>query len=347
MSNINIYLPSGYVNVPLILKPKIFHTVIMIGGRGTGKSYGVLDHVTGSGDKFFYMRTQQTELDLMSDPELNPFNSLNVNNKTDYTLKKRGKYVTGIYPTKEDSNGNTNLMGLCTALSTIYHVRGMDAQEYKYLFYDEIISEPHVRSIKEQYKAIKGAYETLNRNRELDGKPPLRLIMCGNSDDINNDILAGYNLIDVLFKMREKGEELKDFPERGLRVVYTLKSPISARKKKTALYKGQDNDTYTQMSLGNEFTQFYHGNIKTMNLKQFEPVLKVGDIAVYKSKGEQRVIYVTPCINDTFPYEYGLTDYELMQFRYRHKLLLDLYLRGKLIFENASCEIAFYNLWKK
>ena len=344
----NIYLPNGYVNIPLLLKPSnTFHTYIFVGGRATGKSYGVLDYLCNSNEKFFYMRTQQTELELMSDPEFNPFNSLNINNGTDLTLKKRGKYTTGIYPTHQDSKTGENLKGMCLALSTAYHVRGMDAQSYKTLFYDEIIPEPHVRMIKEQYKAVKGAYETFNRNRELQGNPPMRLIMCGNSDDINNDVLAGYHLIDELFKMRDLGIEVKDYPERGLRVVYTLKSPISEQKLDTANYKGQDNDSYTRMAIGNEFTQFYHGNIQTKNLKQFSPLIRIGDIGIFKSKGSERCIYVSQCTNDRFKYNYGLTDFELMQFRYKHSLLRDLYLQGNLTFENAYCEITFFNLWKK
>lgn len=326
---------------------KQFHTYIFVGGRGTGKSYGVLDHLVNSDEKFFYMRTQQTEIDLMSDPELNPFNCLNENNETDLTLKKRGKYTTGIYPTYDDSKQQTNLIGMCLALSTAYHVRGMNALPYKTLFYDEIIPEPHIRPIKEQYKAVKGAYESFNRNRELHGEPPMRLIMCANSDDINNDILAGYHLIDELFRMRDQGVEVKDFPERGLRVVYTLFSPISEQKKDTANYKGQENDSYTRMALGNEFTQFYHGNIQTKNLKQFSPLIRISDIGIYKSKGSERCIYVSQCTNDRFKYNYGMTDFELMQFRYKHSILRDLYLQGGLTFENAYCEITFFNLWKR
>lgn len=343
----NLYLPNGYLDIPKILGPSVFNTFIFVGPRGSGKSFGVLDYLTKQDEKFIYMRTQQTELDLMSDPEVNPFNDLNSKFGTEWYIKKRGKYLGGVYPNKEDSKLDINIKALCCALSTLYHVRGMNAFEYKTLFYDEFIPEPHIKKMREQYRACKGGYETLNRNRELDGYPAMRFILCGNSDDINNDILAGYHLIDDIFKMREKGQELKDYPDRRLRLIYPFKSPIAEKKRQTANYLGDKNDSYTRMALGNEFVGFYQGNIKTMNLTQFDPLIRVGDLGIFKSKGTVKMLYVSQCTSFQFKHNFNLTDYELKQFRHKFGLLPELYLKGRITFENAYCEIAFNNLIKR
>lgn len=340
-----IYLQNGYLDIHKIISPPTFHTIIMVGPRGSGKSFGVLkDLCVDNPQKFIYMRTMQVELELMSDPDLNPFNALNNELNTGFTLKNAGKYVKKVY---EEDSKTAPQIALACALSTVYHARGMDASQYKVLFYDEIIPEPHIKNfMREQYKAIKGSYETLNRNRELHGHPPMKLIMCGNSDDINNDVLAGYHLIDELFRMRDTGTEIKDFPERGLRVVYPLNSPIAKLKRQTANYQG-DKSSYTSMALGNEFTGFFHGNIKSMNLKNFSPKVRIGELGIFKSKSD-RLFYVSQFTNMSFPDYYGLTDYELKQFRYKYIFLNDLYLRGnKIYFENAFCEITFNNLFKR
>lgn len=339
----NIYLSNGYLDIEKIIAPKVFHTVIFVGPRGSGKSFGVLDQIAlENPQKFIYMRTMKVELDLMKIPDLNPFMALNDKKGSNFTLRKQGQYFSSIHI---DNDKTSPLIGMASALSTIYHARGMDASSYKVLFYDEFIPEPHVRIMKEQYTALKGAYETLNRNRELEGEPPLKLIMCGNSDDINNDILAGYDLIDDIFKMREEGVEVKDYPERGVRVVYPFKSPIAEKKRKTANYQSDTSD-YTRMALGNEFTGFYKGNIQSMNLKNYKPKVRIGNLGIYRSRSD-KTFYISSCINAQFPECYNLTDYELAKFRYKYIFLNDLYLRGRIVFEKAWCEIAFINLFKK
>ena len=337
----NIYLPSGYLNVPLVTRPSIFHTVIMVGSRGTGKSYGVLDDrlMNHNGELFFYIRTQANELELMKNPKYNPFKPINQDRNTNFELTKGGDKFT------YDVMNGDRCVCTCGALSTMYKARGMDASEYKALFYDEFIPEPHVRKMKHQGRAIKALYETLNRNRELDGEPPLKLIMCANSDDINNDILIEYNVLDDLLDMRSKGQEVRDFPDRGLRLVYTLFSPIAERKKQTALYKGSEDSEYTRMALGNEFTGYYTGNIKSQDLKNFEPLVMVSGLCIYKSKTDHN-LYVTRHITGNFSEQYGNTDFEISKFQRKYHKLNFRYYQQKIKFENASCEIAFINLWE-
>ena len=50
----NIYLESGFLNIPYIYdNGKVFN--FLIGGRGIGKTYGMLKEVIARGDKFIYM----------------------------------------------------------------------------------------------------------------------------------------------------------------------------------------------------------------------------------------------------------------------------------------------------
>lgn len=336
----NIYLENGYLNVPLILRPKQFHIVIMVGGRGTGKSFGVLDHLCSQPQKFIYMRTQVSEIDAMKDPDLDPFNPVNRLRGRDIEITKGSvSYIKNIM------EGERKL-GFVGALANLYKIRGMDAFEYKTLFYDEFIAESHVRkTMKNQGTAVKAIFETLNRNRELDGEPPMRLIMCANSDDLNNDVLITYDVLDDLLEMGERGLEVKDFPERGLRLVYTCRSPISERKRHTANYKGQEGSAYNAMALDNKFTGYYTGNLKSQDIKNYEPIVKIEDVCIYKSKSE-REYYVTKYQAGTFPEVYKGTDFERGRFQRKYFRLQDLYYRKMIKFENASAEIAFINLWE-
>jgi len=71
----NIYLESGYLNIAKILGKKLPFNFI-IGGRGTGKTYGALKHVYNTGTRFMLMRRTQAQCDLINKPEFNPFKTL-------------------------------------------------------------------------------------------------------------------------------------------------------------------------------------------------------------------------------------------------------------------------------
>ena len=341
----NIYLPNGYLNVPLVMRPLytnpfIFNKIIMVGSRGTGKSFGVLDELSiNHSEKYFYIRTQVSELDLMKDPELNPYNALNRLRGTDFEI------VKGANNTTRSLISGDKRVAMLGALANMSKVRGMDAFEYKALFYDEFIPEPHVRKLKKQGTAIKALFETLNRNRELEGEPPMRLIMCANSDDLNNDVLITYDVLDDLLEMRDRGLEVKDFPERGLRLVYTLFSPIAKAKAQTANYKGQEGSDYNRMALDNEFTGYYRGNLKSQDLKNYKPVVSITGLCIYRSKTD-KTYYVTRHMSGEFPEIYGGTDFERGRFQRKYFKLLDTYYRKLIKFESAGCEIAFINLWE-
>lgn len=339
----NLYLPNGYLDVGKILAPKQFWMTVMVGPRGTGKSYGVLEHLTITEPlPYFYIRTKQKEIDLMKDPDLYPFTSINMNHNANYFLKKKLNEVSMI--TKDPESNDP--IALVAALSTIADVRGMDARKYKVIFYDEFIPEKHVRKMRNQGTAVKQMYETLNRNRELEGEDPMKLILCANSEDIANDVLVEYKLIDHFIDMQERGLELKDLPDRGIRLVFPMHSPISEKKKNTAAYRSDHESAHSRMALNNEFTSYYKGNIKSMNLQDFEPKVIVGELCIYKSKSN-KILYISKFRKGNFVEVYRTTDFELNQFRLRHARLVDYYFKNKIKFENASCEIEFQNIFQR
>ena len=59
-----LYLKNGYLNVPYILHYNV-PFIFVVGGRGTGKTYGALKYVLESGTPFIYMRRTQSQADIM------------------------------------------------------------------------------------------------------------------------------------------------------------------------------------------------------------------------------------------------------------------------------------------
>ena len=79
-----LYTSEGWVNAEeLVNCPEPF--TVAIGGRGIGKSYGILKELYLKKIPFIYMRRTQTQLDAVTIPPLNPYNQIAQD------LKKYGK----------------------------------------------------------------------------------------------------------------------------------------------------------------------------------------------------------------------------------------------------------------
>lgn len=325
--NRRLYTADGYFNAALCFRDKA-PFIVVIGGRGTGKSYGSLLEAVRSGEDFLYMRRTQTILDIISKPELSPLKALPV--AEDYTVKPIGKNVSGIYELEGDAQ---MLRGYMAALSTFANLRGFNAENVKTIIYDEFIPEKHEKPVKNEFEALLNVYETVDRNRQLQGKDPLKLIMLGNSNVLNSQILSGFGIIDRIVSMTASGQE---FWSNGLVSVYLLNdSQISARKAGTALY--QLSDSYNQMAIANQFAQPAL-TIKSYNAKELRHLDNLPGCALYKHKSKS-FYYVKK--SDSQP-----DDLRVKALKQKYRFLLPLMAKpGKIVYNKTSAFYALLNFF--
>ena len=282
--NNKIYLPSGYLNIRGILSYKCTFNFI-VGGRATGKTYGALDYVVEDDVRFMLMRRTQAQADLINKPEFSPFKPICNDRHIDITTASVSKYNAKFM--LED-----NTIGYTCALSTIANMRGFDASDVKLLIYDEFIPERHERPIKSEGAAFLNAYETMNRNRELDGIRPLTTLCMANAFDIANPIFLELGLVGIAEKMKQNGRELYIDRDKSILILLPDSKKIKEKKNKTALYKLTEGSEFKAMALNNDFIYNPTENIKSLPLREFNPVVTVGEITIYKHKSK-RLYYVS------------------------------------------------------
>lgn len=282
--NNKIYLPSGYLNIRGILSYKCTFNFI-VGGRATGKTYGALDYVLEDDVRFMLMRRTQSQTDLINKPEFSPFKPVCNDRHIDITTASVSKYNAKFM--LEDET-----LGYTCALSTIANMRGFSAEEIKLLLYDEFIPEKHERPMRSEGAAFLNAYETINRNRELDGKRPLIALCMANAFDIANPIFLELGLVGIAEKMKQNGRELYIDRDRSILILLPDSEKIKEKKSKTALYKLTEGSEFSSMALNNDFIYNPTDNIKSLPLREFNPVVTVGEITIYKHKSK-RLYYVS------------------------------------------------------
>lgn len=331
----SIYLLNGYLDIEKILSYNMPFTWI-VGGRGTGKTYGALKYAYESHTRFILMRRTQAQTDLINKPEFNPYKAINQDLGTDIQVKSISKYNSKIF---EPAENGEQLLGYTCALSTISNLRGFDASDCKLLIWDEFVPEKHERPIKGEGAAFLNAYETINRNRELKGEPPLQVLGLANAFNIANPVFLELGLVGRCEKMKNNDQEFFMDPERGILLVLLQHSRISKAKADTALYR-LSSGSYRDMALSNDFIYNNSDSIKAQALKEYKLLCTVGEISIYRHKSK-REYYVSEHRTGTAPL-YKSDEVGIMRYRRKYGLVLaPAYVNNRVMFENILTKSLF------
>ena len=190
-----LYTAAGWVNWDYIMQQRE-SIISVVGARGTGKTYGCFRWLLEHGQRFIYVRRLKSQLDECRKDSGNPFKRLN----TDLNLNIRPFPAGGTVAFKyDDKLGKTAAVGV--ALSVVANVRGVDYSDFDYIVFDEFISSDGERPIKNEFQAFLNFYETVNRNRELEGRPAVKCIMLGNANRISNPYFTGWHCMRRVLNM--------------------------------------------------------------------------------------------------------------------------------------------------
>lgn len=343
--NKKLYADGGYLNFDYIFKMSEKHNcpyIFIVGGRGTGKTFGGLKYLINHDMKFMFMRRTQTQLDLIKRPELSPFNAINNEYDLNINFFTLTKYNSMIYDTEIDDEGKSiptgEPYGMAAALSTISNLRGFDAQNIDIVLYDEFIPERHERPLKEEASALFNALETIGRNRELKGKEPLKLLALANANNISNDIFVKLGLVNQAERMTKNGQEIYYNSRKGVMLIMLHDSPISDKKHLTALYQLTGGTEFADMALHNNFVGVARDAVISQDLREYKLFVMVGELSIYKHKSK-RLYYVTNHISGVCKDVFSTSINSLRSFRIRYKDLWAAYCLGQMKFETYTLQV--------
>lgn len=322
-----LYKKNGYLNIEgLLEQPFVFNFIV--GGRGTGKTYGILEYALKYHKKIFMIRRTQAQAEIVGRKDFNPFRPID----PDITVQSESKYHSAFYQ-------GENCVGYIAGLSTFAKIRGFDASDIDIMFYDEFIPELHETKLKHEDLALMNAYETVNRNRELAGRPAVKLVCAANSNRIDNIILQRFRLLNPLQKMMKSGKEIWTDPERSVQLVFLSYSPISSAKSRTAIYNAVGSGEFTDMSIGNRFAEM-PDNIISRNLKEYKILFRTGDLGVYASRSGQLKFYVCPT-KETPSRIYDTTEKDKKRLKAENPFLMQWIISGLFEFESLDVYTEF------
>ena len=330
-----IYDTAGWVNWDYIMdQPESIISVV--GARGTGKTYGLFKWMTEHREKFIYLRRLKSQLEECRKDDGNPFRKLNQDLGLNIRPFPSGGSVLFRY---DDKAGAAAAVGV--ALSVVANVRGVDYSDINYIVFDEFIASDGERPIRNEFQAFLNFYETVNRNRELEGKPAVKAILLGNANKIANPYFSGWHCMKRVLRMIAGEQMVWRSDDHSRMIILLLNSPVSARKSETVLYRNANND-FIQMALDNAF-RTDETIIKSEPLKEFTHIVSVGEIGIYRHKSDRRY-YVSATTYKT-PY-YDAFGIGLKMFQQDYYMLRVYYMVNKNVsFESFELELIFRELY--
>lgn len=297
---------NAYVNVWSYLYRDGFPYHFFVGGRGTGKTFsglrGCIENYLETGERFVYMRRTGKELGACMDSRtrgegINPFKAVNEMYGWNYGILPTMDGLGTIYARTFDDNGKVLVegepLGYAVALTTLSGLRGVDMTDCSYVLYDEFIPEKHVHKINGEGEAFLNALETIGRNRELQGKAPLKVLCLANAFNIYNQIFLTLGLINRVERMISRGQTDAWMEERGvgIHLLDDTEEFLNA-KSNTALYKLAKGTQFYDLALSNDFVYNDFSLIEYKNIKGYRPLCNVDDYGIWKKK-ESKELYMT------------------------------------------------------
>lgn len=306
--------------------------VFCVGGRGTGKTYGALKYCIDEGIRFLYLRRSKAEYEAVTEKESHVFKALN----TDMGYNINPQRVRGATIWMEGDE----VKGLSAALSTFANIRGVSMEDVELIIFDEFIPEPHARPIRNEAEAVYNMYETVNRNRELQGRAPVTLMCMANSNDLANPLFMSLRLVTRAEKMLLTKEEVNIDRDKGIAMFVLQRSPISEQKRGTALYRLTQGSGFSEMALDNVFfSNRTHSRIASMPLKEYRAIASIGEITIYRHKSNGD--YYVSTHREGAPNIYGESEAELLRFRMDTHHAYLCYIGRRMVFETYFCEVLF------
>lgn len=346
-----LYLPDGWINMEHI----IYHTktwrVEVYGGRGSGKTYGAFKALLEHGTTFLYLRRTDTQYKVISNQETSPINSLNRDMGWNYYPYRENDKISSIYDTDENDNGKRvpkgNPVGYFSSVLSFYNVRGVDLSRVEVIVFDEFVAESHVNKKAGEFEALLNLYETVNRNRELKGQSPVKLIMLANTDTVYNPYFVGWKQINTVLRMKRAGVDYYIHPQGYYTLIATDNSPISDKKAQTTFYQETKGTSFHDMAIESALDYKPGPQIKPRPIKEYKPWYTMGEVTVYKHKSRPE-FYITefrcgnqPIFEDN---KAGKKSQYYFDFRQVLQAYLDINTGWKVYFETPENEI-YFKLW--
>lgn len=301
-----LYTKQGYYQIAHDLEAFPDAVVyIIVGGRGTGKTYGTLKYMIDNNEKFVFIKRTKDDIHMMCSgsgkigsalPEgaldYSPFKVLNHDLGWNIHPVEFYKGFGAFYEYAADDSGKEyqhgQALGYIAALSLVGQVKGFEMADASFQIFDEFIPLRGQVVKKTEGENALDLYKTIDRSRAVDGKADLKAVFLANASILNNQVFQALDIVDVCYRMKADGVNALYLDDRFIFIRFLDDNEVFRSKEAgSKIYAAAgDNSKWTRSALYNDFAYDDMSRIKKLPLNGYS-----GKYAVRYNDGNMFYMY--------------------------------------------------------
>lgn len=250
--------------------------------RGPGKTFSTLWTAYRDKKPIVVMKRTIEDIDLIcqdiNGESMNPYNPINKVKGTNIRPFKIGEGRAICYKCDSDGEKYGDPVSYWFALAKISKLKGFDLAQVEWLVFDEFIPQRGEVVRKVEGDMFLSLYPTINRNRESEGREPLKMILLANTTEIYTPLTATLEIVDDMVNMIALKQSEKLIKDRGIYLHHLTEEKFNfAKNSEMAIFNGMKDTKWGASSFGATFAYNDFSNIKHKSIKKMKCIIKLID----------------------------------------------------------------------
>ena len=306
--------------------------------RGQGKTYSALWYALTHDIKIAYLRRTKDDIDNICNEnkigvDLSPYKPINRDHGTKIKARTITKGIGGFY-----EDGAEAPVAYAIALSAAKSIKGFDMSDAEWLIFDEAVPSAGEITRRKEGEMILDLYMTIRRDREQRGRPPLRLIMFANAEDISAPVTNTLEIVDDMAEMNARREEYRYIKDRGI-LLHRIET-VNKEKEDSGIFAAMASTAWGRKAFEGDFAHNDFSCVGTRSLKRMRPYIELSynlhKYYIYRHS-DDGTLYMCESRGDAL-LKYNL-DREIDQKRFFREELLRIradMIEGRMTFQKYS-----------
>lgn len=253
---------------------------IVYSKRGAGKTYSALYNAYEDGIPIIYMKRTNDDVaficrEVTEGFDVSPYAPLNRDKGIDVYPKLIDNGVGGFWH-YEEGNADGLPVAYALSLNAVKRVKGFEASRCDWIIFDEFIPQIGERINRREGELLLDLYMTIARDRQKRGKPPLKLILFANAEDISTPITNELEVVDAMADLNASGQSHYYDKARGIMIHHITNDEIPIdESEKAGIYEAMKNTSWGAKTFEGEFSKNDFTNVTKCNLKGYRGFIKL------------------------------------------------------------------------
>lgn len=262
--------------------------------RGKGKTYSGLKYSLENDIPIIYMKRTIEDVALICSANnygFDPSPYVPINRDQGYNIKARSieNGIGGFWKFNDENEPVGLPVSYCLAMSAVKKFKGFDFSRCDWIIFDEFIPQLGERISRKEGELLLDLYMTIARDRQKRGRPPLKLVLFANAEEISTPVTNTLEIVDIMADLNATGGTHYYDQERGILLHHITSQEFPLQEaEKNGIYNAMIGTAWGQKSFEGSFSNNDFSNVQQMSIKGMVPFIhiryKTHDYYIYMKK---------------------------------------------------------------